>query len=1095
MAVLAPILISPSVSTDYFTDRLDHFISGTVESDVVSVKYKYFVAQDDTTVPVYSALSILGVTITETEDSNVTTLPWSFRTSKLAESLVVGSRLYLQFFAFTDTEQSTESEIKVSFIDEGSITASVSTPTGVSLERFNTHLRVLSEEVLVSEDSTSQIVGYNFYVSTEPGGGALGYKIMNQDTINEVSSVRKDSTILSDEENETGGILVNTIISNVVDINLFSFDFDKVVFTRMVSSGDLPNIVYNEDSRFFFTITAVAYDSLLGQVVESGFSVELEGRFLTFSTNVISLPRRTRPDILLSITKKVISANNKINVVSSSVIRDLLDPISDEFSRYYTVQDFVFKAISINSLLAFDDADGDGVSDPVASSSEKTKLQAALNLRDSFIVQTLIDEQFDKLAANYNLSRKSATKAVGTVTFFSNDVPVDGLEVKDGAIVSTSGDISQGISPVSFSVKGGNSVRYEDREFFFNEETSRYEITSSIEADVAGVIGNVPSGLVTIINSGVSSNFRVENQVSTSFGTERETNLDIANRIKLASVSLDTGTEGGYAASAVSVKGVQEVRVEKVGDPLMMRDMFEGTSDHIGGKVDIYVQGKRPKQVTDRVAFKFGSTLDINGTQVGEVFDVEDATSLRIRSKNPRVTASTPIFEVTRVVNVTKNKEYDLSGLAIVGDGDTIDLADNTTNLTVGMSTLDIVEVDYKYRSSNTFVLENQPVLGIVSIEGDIDGILSPSNYRLIKLEDPVLTGGSNISNDGVEILYVNGVPSDGFNTISGEEHTLILSTPVDLFNKGVDINSIVMKDISSTVTYIRDLDYSINLGNQVQATQVSLVPNGKIRNGQKVKMSYRASQNFTIVYTTNELVSLVYEKVKSTKHACADVIVKQSIENKVDISLSVIRKKNTSEETVMSQIRTVISNHVSSLKQGSVLNQSKIISLIERLPNVRKVIVPFQKMMKRNGSFIPMDSLGTLSFKIFNTNIGKGITAYITNRSVLTYRTSTNGGSSNLFRAIYEDGRHIVLVDSPADVSSSFGRGYIQADGKLVVSTRDGSPPQTKKYSASYYTFYNSGQDVAQDILTSSIEYLSIDENSLVIDASVEEQFTSRGI
>lgn len=1095
MTVLAPILINPSAGVNYFTDRLDHLISGTIESDVISVKYKYFVAQDDTTAPSYSDYSTLGVTITATEDSNVTTLPWSFRTSKLAESLVTGSRLYLKFYAFTIADQSVESAIKVSFIAEEVVSASVETPTGVSLERFNTHLRVLSEEVLVSEESTSQIIGYNFYISTEPGGGVSGYKLMNQDTINTVSSIRKDSTVLSQVEKETGGILVNTSISKVTDVNLFSFDFDKLTFTRMVSVGDLPNIVYNEDSRFYFSTTALAYDSVLGQMVESGFSIELEGRFLTFSTNVLSLPRRTRPDILLSITKKVISANNKINVVSSSVIRDILDPISDEFSRYYIIQDFVFKALSINSLLAFDDADGDGVSDPVSSSTEKTKLLGALNLSDPFIVQTLINEQFDKLASNYNISRKTAEKAIGTITFFSNDVPVDGLEVKDGAVVSTSGDINQGISPVSFSVRGGNTIRYEDRNFFFNEETLRYEITTNIEADVAGEIGNVPSGLLNIINSGASSSFRVENQASTSFGTERETNLGLANRIKLASVSLDTGTEGGYAASAISVKGVREVRVEKVGDPLMMRDLFEDTTEHIGGKVDIYIQGRRTKQVTDKVAFKFGSTLDINGTQVGEIFDVEDATSLRVRSKNPRVTASTPIFEVTRVVNITQNKEYDLAGLAIVGDGDTIDLADNTTNLSVGLSTLDIVEVDYKYRSSNTFILSNQPVLDIVSITGDIDGSMSPSNYRLIKLEDPILTGGSNIATDGVEVLFVNGVPSEGFNSITGEVHTLILSTPVDLFNKGADINSIVVTDLLNTVTYVRDLDYRIDLGNQVRATQILLVPNGKIRNGQKTLVSYRASQNFTIVYTTNELVSLVYDTVKSSKHACADVIVKQSIENKVDISLSVVRKKNTSEEDVMRQIKTVISNHVSSLKQGSILDQSRVIGLVESLPNVKKVLVPLSKMMKRNGSFIPMDNLGTLSFKIFNTNIGKGVTAYITTRPVLTYRTSSNGGSSNLFRAIYEDGRHTVLVDSPAEVSSSFGRGYIQADGRLIVSTRDGSQPQTKKYSASYYTFYGSDQDVAQDIITSSIEYLSIDENSLVIDASVEETFTSRGI
>jgi hypothetical protein len=317
----------------------------------------------------------------------------------------------------------------------------------------------------------------------------------------------------------------------------------------------------------------------------------------------------------------------------------------------------------------------------------------------------------------------------------------------------------------------------------------------------------------------------------------------------------------------------------------------------------------------------------------------------------------------------------------------------------------------------------------------------------------------------------------------------------VGLFNIGADINSIVVTDSPATTTYVRDLDYSIDLGNQILPTKISLIANSKIRNGQKVLVSYKASQNFLIVYTTNDLVSQVHDKIQTTKHACADVIIKQSTENIIDIALSVVRKKNTSEEDVKRQIQTVISNYVSGLKQGSVFNQSTVISLVENLPDVKKVFVPLQKMMKRNGSFIPMDHLGTVSFKIFNTNVGKGVTSYISIRPVLTYRTSENGGSSTLFRAIYENGVSNVLASSPDDVSESFGRGYIKADGKIIVSTKDGSPPQSKDYSVSYYTFYGSDQDIAQDIVTSSIEYLTVDENSLVIDASIEEQFTSRGI
>lgn len=82
----------------------------------------------------------------------------------------------------------------------------------------------------------------------------------------------------------------------------------------------------------------------------------------------------------------------------------------------------------------------------------------------------------------------------------------------------------------------------------------------------------------------------------------------------------------------------------------------------------------------------------------------------------------------------------------------------------------------------------------------------------------------------------------------------------------------------------------------------------------------------------------------------------------------------------------------------------------------------------------------------------------------------------------------------SASDVVKARGQAYIQADGRLVVSSRDGTPPHVKYYKASYYTFYPAGQNVVSDIPTSELEYLTIDTQSMRDMEIVDEKVPRRG-
>jgi hypothetical protein len=74
---------------------------------------------------------------------------------------------------------------------------------------------------------------------------------------------------------------------------------------------------------------------------------------------------------------------------------------------------------------------------------------------------------------------------------------------------------------------------------------------------------------------------------------------------------------------------------------------------------------------------------------------------------------------------------------------------------------------------------------------------------------------------------------------------------------------------------------------------------------------------------------------------------------------------------------------------------------------------------------------------------------------------------------------KELVLVSDPVLVAKAPGRAYIQSDGKIIVSTTDGRPPQAKYYKAAYYVAYSVGVTYSEDIATSAIEYLSVDDLS----------------
>lgn len=1046
MSIPSPIILLPTNGRDYSTDVATQTLSGTTSTDTASITVNggevgVSYTAGDAVWSWTSTLSVGSNAITVTAIEKLTNIP------------------------------SIPATINITYINATTF-ITVSPPTGVKLQEYQNQVKVMT-----AKNPEAQTVGYNFYVSTRSGGINDVYALINSALVTEYSDLVQQTTLISQAVETAGTIKVTTTTEEITDIYYYSTILNQTIFNNLVASSLIDNVPFNQDTPLFFVVTAVIYDPMAGVVTESANSAEMQGSPVIITTGLKDLPARTQNDIILTFGNEMLVDNPGIDTKPGTVIRDNDDPVSEEMARLYVIQNFLARSLSVSALLDFDDTTGDGLSDPVSTSPGKRALQLALNLTNATDVQTVIDNQFDFLGSNVSVIRGTAQPAVGTVTFFIETPPVRDMHVNEGGIVSTIGDINAGIASINYKLMTSKVLQAANKDSYYNTSTKRYELTVDVQASTPGAAGNTASYTIVTINSGVDSDFQVENPNPISFGVDHETNAQLGGRIQLAMFT-DTGTWGGYMKTVVAVPGVQDVRVEKAGDPLMIRDFDPVRNEHIGGKVDIYVQGERVSQVSDKIAFSFTS-ISAQGAITGEIFQVVNATSFQFKTRNPQVTSSTPIFEVDRVHNATRGKDYDITGYQIIGEGTTIDVNELLpVNVSVGLASTDIVTVDYKFRSSDTFVLQTQPVMDIISVVGQLSGELSPANYQLIKLQDPLANGGSTIAKDGLRIIFANGLPVTGFQTITNELHSLIVGKPSPLTYLGADPESIVVTNTDSTVTYVVNTDYRIIPGTDQIATAIQIIESGSILSGQQVYVSYTAIENFTVNYTINSLLTDVQNRVDETKHACADVITKQAVENSVDFIMTVVPKTTvTNLNFLTSQIRTAVSNHISQLPLGSSLTQSAVIKVVQGVSDVASISIPFNRMVKSDGDFIIRDDVGEASFQVYSVGT---VTAYVSAAEVLSYKTIDQGGPLNYFRGVFENEIALVLQTDPANVSGAAGRAYIRADGHIIVSTLDGFLPDTKQYAVAYFVY---GETGAKDINTASLEYLTVGNFSVIYD------------
>lgn len=965
-------------------------------------------------------------------------------------------------------------DINATLVQDNAIYALSKPPTNISLTRERDQVTISCEGVI-----DPFVVGYNFYASTEQGGGGVGYNRINFNTIRSGTETQDFNTLqditfiesVATQENgepysdpqyislttEQGDIQGNVFqqkskggkeipegtdalkiaysVSSVRTVMMYSFSHGR---TNDETSN--PPTVYNaeflsvgRDEPLFYVVTAVFFDDLNSIEFESVYSPEVVGTPISISLVGNNLPQVSRNQIREDFISAVYRSNPQLRVDPTSVLSDtVIEPFSSELERMRFLLDFFNKSTSLAGLLQIDDPNNTGDSIPVAQSNYKSALQVAFRLQDQAQTQIFLDTLIESRVQNFGVRRRANTSASGEVTFYVNQIPTSSIQIPLGTRVSGGGS--------SFTTLQAGIMNVSNIASYYNPALKRWELSLPVQAEGGGSVGNVAQGVVRTTEL---SGIQVINNASFFGGTDRETNRQLIMRTMNAVAGNDVGTERGFLQLAADIAGVENIKVVASGHDLMQRDK-DSLGVHRGGKVDIWVRTNNPAIVTDSFAFAYSLGKDIQFEVVGS------PTNLIFKAVDSNLTEDAPILRLLSEQdrfsfrNATTGQEFDITGSKVI-QYNMVQLSADVNQPEVSYG--DIIFGDYRRQEGNTFALTRQPVEAIVEVEGTVSGVLPPSAYELINPSVPMETGFS--VKEG-SYLRIKGFTSEGQRVPSGEsilvsdeKHVVLANYPEYLNNLGADPLTVVVTNLDRTITYRSPThpsglsDYTIQENEQGLPLSLYLTDNSEIRSGQEVLISYAYDENFTITYQISSAVSTTQSIIDENKPLTADVLVKKSLSVPVDIEATVVLSVGASSGRVDNDIRTTLANFFASLSMGQPVRQSDIIEILDGTRGVSYVIVPLTRMTRQENAIVLRESLlvGQYSDYTHLTNISGVADVYLLD-NLLDFEAQKNGALEADFRGVFQDEVLLETLTQPNNYYLGQGshRAYIIGGGGLAI-------------------------------------------------------------
>ncbi|MFA5999849.1 MAG: baseplate J/gp47 family protein [Candidatus Paceibacterota bacterium] len=729
---------------------------------------------------------------------------------------------------------------------------------------------------------------------------------------------------------------------------------------------------------------------------------------------------------------------------------------------------------SFITLMAFDDANGDGISDPISESVLKQSLKDALGLVSDDSLQSIIDFSYDKLGENFGLYRKTGEKAKGSVIFYTDQYLEADVIVPINTRISTIGT-SEMPSRI-FQTMQEVTMYALQRNTYWNDANQRYEIKVPIEAVDIGESYTVDVNTIKSLVSSLTTKyaFYCVNDTATYGGTDSENNIEYGTRCMISVAGVDTGSYQGYIKLLAGIPSVEKVSEVNAGHYYMQRDYDDLRRKHIYGSVDLYIKGENLKSASDKFEVEYSVKNTIN--TIGDL-------DFTFRLLDSDVSLRYPITNVLGIVNITQSYTYDLTNVSIT-DYNTI-LVDKFQGLNIyhQPDPNDVIRVLCDYARIADFILSYQPVREISSVVGEHCGTLlqytdtqtasSSGGYLLYKMDDPLLSGWSTCSQDFLRIFRsnINGLPADNYYDVT--DNVVMKGTEKGyLTRNGVDLTSVIVES-DDGVLYGDNIDYILYDGTDYKTSAnkkssppyLVRVPSGRIANGESVVVTYKALENITVTYTYNSLLYTVQNQTDTFKHVDADILVKQMNPSPIDIEAYAKFIGNISPETVKYKITNSIDSDLDDKKAGDAVHQSDIIADFEKTDGVDYVDVPFTVFKFSDDTYIVKELVN----QSFIPVVSGAYIVYATPPSAFTFGCYETGAPENYFSGVYQNSESLYRALSITEVSNTQGAFYISSDNALYVSLAYGSSPSAYSY---YVTYMVHSNDIS--ILDLTIPHLS---------------------
>ena len=299
----------------------------------------------------------------------------------------------------------------------------------------------------------------------------------------------------------------------------------------------------------------------------------------------------------------------------------------------------------------------------------------------------------------------------------------------------------------------------------------------------------------------------------------------------------------------------------------------------------------------------------------------------------------------------------------------------------------------------------------------------------------------------------------------------------------------------STTKVMVENQDFSLTVDEISNQAYISRITTGAIPDGASLKVSYFYNEALAITTEYPGYIEQVAYTVEQSRHAAADVLVKEMIQNSVDVILSVELNQNMTPEIMDGRIRTAIGMSLSNARGR--ITQAEIIRQVQSLPGVANVVVPLSKFAKSDGSYNVGHVIPTrTSWMQINDDPEFAdkpfpLGTYISTESLLTDSTLPSGGLEDAYVGLLYEGQAFrrssslqdFVSNPPESTEGSFyiigvddsydSLNYLSSSnvGRIVIITPSFiKNPSYASYKVTYQVWREGGQ---KDITLSPTEYL----------------------